>query len=271
MRWAELLQRLGRPAAARAQLELVLARDPAVVEAHLLLGVVERALGDDAKAAAAWRRVLEFAPGAERERSEAHLQLANLEPVASRSRYDHAAAAVALDPAFVAARTLLAEELARAGRYAEAAEAFEQALAHEPANVRAHFGQSMALLLGEDYPRALSSLERGTASTGGNQALEHALARLLAACPLAGLRDGARALGIAQRLIATAPTIDHAETMAMALAELGRFEEAGEWQERAIEQQRRNGDPPDPRQLARLESFRRRTPVRAPWLEWPAR
>jgi hypothetical protein len=60
------------------------------------------------------------------------------------------------------------------------------------------------------------------------------LARLLASSPDLSLRDGARALDIAQAVNDAEPAPAHAETIALALAELGRCGEAMEWMQRAI-------------------------------------
>jgi hypothetical protein len=56
--------------------------------------------------------------------------------------------------------------------------------------------------------------------------LRHALARLLAAAPDDQVRDGARALSLAQGLLATDSTTELGETLAMAYAEVGSFPQA---------------------------------------------
>jgi hypothetical protein len=62
----------------------------------------------------------------------------------------------------------------------------------------------------------------------------HALARLLAACPDTELRDADRALDLALRVFKASPVVSHAETVAQALAQSGRCDEAGRWLERAL-------------------------------------
>ena len=86
--------------------------------------------------------------------------------------------------------------------------------------------------------------------------------------PDGGIRDGARALELARRVFEQQQSIDHAETIAMALAEVGNFAEAVEWQQQVVEQRRRQGAG------ARLEAsrgylelFRQGEGVRAPWME----
>ena len=59
-------------------------------------------------------------------------------------------------------------------------------------------------------------------------------ARILAASPHDALRDGDRALVLAQRLVAARRNSQSLETLAMALAEPGRFAEAARVQREAI-------------------------------------
>ena len=61
------------------------------------------------------------------------------------------------------------------------------------------------------------------------------LAYLLAASPQTDLRNGARALDLAQRVYSAANAPQHGALVALALAELGRCSEAAEWQRRMIQ------------------------------------
>ena len=60
------------------------------------------------------------------------------------------------------------------------------------------------------------------------------LARLLSSSPDLSLRDGKRALDIAMAVNDAEPAPAHAETIALALAELGRCDEAMNWMKRAV-------------------------------------
>lgn len=53
--------------------------------------------------------------------------------------------------------------------------------------------------------------------------------------PDATIRDGQRALELAEKVFAARPESAHAEVVAAALAELGHCSEAAEWQRRALE------------------------------------
>ena len=82
------------------------------------------------------------------------------------------------------------------------------------------------------------------------------LARLLAGAPDPSLRDGPRALAIAGALLEADNAAPKAETAAMALAEVGRFEEAISIQRTLVREARRQGRTGEERRLARnLERY----------------
>jgi len=87
------------------------------------------------------------------------------------------------------------------------------------------------VLLAEDYRRFPDRV--ATATT---------LARLLASSPDRSLRDGSRAFEIATKVFAAAPTPVHGETIALALAELGRCDDALTWMRRAVGEAEQAGD-----------------------------
>jgi tetratricopeptide (TPR) repeat protein len=68
------------------------------------------------------------------------------------------------------------------------------------------------------------------------------LVRLLAAAPDRSLRDGTRASALAMEIYERDPSPAHAETVALALAELGRCTEAATWIARAIAEADRESD-----------------------------
>ena len=88
----------------------------------------------------------------------------------------------------------------------------------------------------------------------------HALARLLSGAADAGVRDGPRALALMEGLPETARNMDLGESMAMTLAEAGRFPEAAGLQRDAIGLAVRGGRPdlvpPMQEKLAHYESGR---------------
>jgi tetratricopeptide (TPR) repeat protein len=187
-------------------------------------------------------------------------------------RYDEAgslfAALVAEDAGRARSRADLAATLAARGRFVEAVVHYDKLLESAPDDGRLRLDRAMALLLGGDYPTARRRLEEDVARLSDDAALRHALARLLATCPDPELRDGERALTITLALFSDSKRPEYAETVAMALAELGRFAEAIEWQRRLILETERAGRTEVlPRLRRTLESLTRREPVRPPWLE----
>ena len=122
------------------------------------------------------------------------------------------------------------------GRFDLAAEQFGKLVELTPADSQAHYGLALSLFQSRSFSGAAAALETGVARFPDDLALSHLLARLLATVPDAALRDGQRALALAQRVIERQLTLDHAETLAMALAEVGRFEEAASWQQRVLDE-----------------------------------
>jgi len=89
------------------------------------------------------------------------------------------------------------------------------------------------------------------------------LARLLAAAPDSAIRDGATALRLAEQLFSREQSLAHGETLAMALAEVGRFQQAAELQQSLIDAVRAQGrDELMPALQAALEDYAAERPYR---------
>ena len=268
--WATLLAKVGRTEEAIAELETILREDPLQYYARLKYGTVLAQAGRDSEARAQLQQIADSGGLGARERAEAQVHLGLL---ATRRR-DAAAArghfetAVALDARSAEAQRALGEDLAREGRFAEAATALARAVELEPENERGQFSHAMALLLGESYAGALAALEDALRELPQNVALRHLLARLLATCPDDAVRDGARALSLAREVVAADLDLDHVETLAMAFAESGLWDDAVSTQREVIAQAERlgaAGGRAHQQRLARLALYERREPVRAPW------
>jgi hypothetical protein len=92
------------------------------------------------------------------------------------------------------------------------------------------------------------------------------MARLLAAAPDDRVRDGNAALSIVAQLLKMQKTPALGETMAMTLAELGRFQEAVTWQREALAAAKQSGRSDVSAGLAEnLKLYERRQPCRTPW------
>ena len=142
---------------------------------------------------------------------------------------------MASDPGYAEARFSLANALRRIGRVQESLSHYAEVLRIRSSSLS---GQ-LRVCDGAGAARALSGGTRhgsksATKAFPDQPGFAHALARLLAAAPDDRVRDGARALSIMSELMKAQQTLAMAETMAMALAELHRFDEAVKWQQEAI-------------------------------------
>ena len=159
--------------------------------------------------------------------------------------------------------------LGRLGRYREAAEAYGTALAWDAGNHTARLSEAMALLLSGQEDVARKRLERALELYPSEIGFAQMLSRVLVAARDSSVRDGERGLRLAERLFEARPSPDAAETLAMALAEMGRFDEAKNVQGQLVEQLGALDDPDAVRfaegARARLAQYERGEPVRAPW------
>src|SRR6185503_18390853 len=138
--------------------------------------------------------------------------------------------AVAADRDYTDAWFNLAVSLVMARRNAEAATAFAEVVRLQPSNPRAHLGQARAFMAAGDWRQARSVLEAARQRLPGDAAIAHDLAELLASSPDPAVRDGQRALDLSRSAYAATHAAEQAEVVGMALAELGRFTEAVDWQ-----------------------------------------
>ena len=164
-------------------------------------------------------------------------------------------------------RLRLAVSLRRSGDPAAALDEYRTVLRMDPDVADARFGAAMALVQLRRYREARDRLDAGIESFPGASIFPHALARLLAAAPDADLRDGPRALRLVEQLAAQGErTIDLGETMAMTLAELGRYGEAAGVQRDLVAAAEAGGMRDiAPRLVANLRLYEQGRPSRTPW------
>ena len=171
--------------------------------------------------------------------------------------------AVELFPQFWQARFAVANWLSRHDRHREAAEIFGRLAQADPSNVLTWQRECEALMQDGRFAQARRRLEEGLATHTRSYELASVLARLLATAPEASLRDGERALQLAQELLTARRSIGQAETVAMALAELERYEEAVALQQQIIDWAESEGNTAAVAQLRRnLDRYRNRQPAR---------
>ena len=179
-----------------------------------------------------------------------------------REAIDHLTLAVTHDPNLDAVHLRLADALRRTGRLEASLDSYRRVLDLE----EARFGEAMALARLGEYAMAGVRLEVGMQLHPDQPAFAHALARILAAAPDPAARDGLRALELAQAVAEEHRTAGVAETLAMAFAELGRFDEAVEWQRFAMTVAADSARQDVARAMsANLARYQRRQPCRTPW------
>lgn len=223
------LIRAGDAPAALVQLEAAASLDPGFAAPHFLIGTLLERSGRDLEAIERFRMAADA------------------------------------DASMSAARLRLGDALRRTGRFEAALPHYRQVQGGQAQPAR--FGEAMALVRLGRYGEALRVLDAAAERYPEEPSFPHAKARLLAAVPDDGLRDGARALALVEGLVTDGyRTAGVAETMAMALAELGRFAEAVEWQGRAMQVAAGAGQSAVARGMsANLALYQRNEPCRTPW------
>ena len=224
------LNRAGDSRTALAELEEAARLDPALAQAHDAIGAILERAGRDGEAV------------------------------------DHYLAAVEYDPESPATRRRLADAMLRTGRPESALSHYLRVIEIDPDAEEARFGEAMALVRLNRHREARQRLLDAMSHHPGQPAFANALARLLAASPDPRVRDGRRAFELVQGVVQGQRTTAVAETMAMALAELGQFGVAIEWQRMAMEVARDAGRSDIAREMsANLDLYTRGQPSRTPW------
>ena len=162
----------------------------------------------------------------------------------------------------------MAISLRRAGDPESSLSYYELVLRTNPDALEARFGYAMALVQLGRYREARDRLATATEAFPQETSFAHALARLLAAAPDPTVRNGRRAMTLVEQVMDAEPepTLDLGETMAMTLAELGRFGEAAEVQRALIGAAELAQLPEAVRHLTvNLRRYERGEPCRTPW------
>jgi tetratricopeptide (TPR) repeat protein len=179
---------------------------------------------------------------------------------------DRFTAALRSRPGDTAARLRLAASLRRLGRVKESLAQYEQVVAMQPNHAEARFGLGVSLVLLRRYREARDLLAEAMKTDPDQPLFTHGLARVLAAADDDRVRDGERAMALAQQLLAQGRTLDLGATVAMAFAEMGRFEQAVSVQRDLIAAARQAGLQDVVSRLSRnLSRYERGEPCRTPW------
>jgi tetratricopeptide (TPR) repeat protein len=229
-----------RYAEAIEEFRKALAANPESVTAHVNLGSALVQTGNLKEAAEHFEAALRLDP----KNINAHFNLAVLS--AREEKHQEAVAhlqfLVSVDPNDLSARLFLARELVKSNRIDDALAEYSRAVEADPNNEEALLEQVKLLIKVGEHKQALNNLKRGHERypQKGRPAL--LLAYLLATSPQYDLRDGSKALELAQLIYKATGYPEHGAVVAFALAELGRCAEAAAWQRKMIaaaEQQRK--------------------------------
>ena len=135
--------------------------------------------------------------------------------------------------------------------------------------MEARFNYAIALVQLRRYQDARKNLADAMSTYPAQSLFAHALARLLAAAPDDAVRDGERSIALVEALLKKEQrTLELGETMAMALAALGRYDEAASVQRDLMKGARDNGlNGIVPRLAQNLARYERGEPCRTPWAD----
>jgi protein O-mannosyl-transferase len=220
------LAKKGRIDEAIANLQTVLADYPNDAKARYNLGTALAQKGDAQSAIAAYEKALSI----QSPYPSAHYNLAMA--LDDNGRIDEAIAhyqeAVQEDPHFAEAYYLLGNDLFRRSRIDDAIAAYEQALQSRPAYPEVENNIGLALLKEGRPGEAIAHWENAVANESDFVPALNNLAWVLAAFPEASIRNGDKALRLADRANQLSGRKDPAvlRTLAAAYAENGRFTEA---------------------------------------------
>jgi tetratricopeptide (TPR) repeat protein len=149
----------------------------------------------------------------------------------------HFQQALKLQPNLGSAHNNLANALLRKGQVDEAIAHFQLALKIQPAFAEAHNNLANALLQMGRFEEAVAHYQAAVVALPGHPYLLNNLALVLATCPKASVRNGARAVELALQAERASGGKDPSilGTLAAAYAEAGRFSEAVAAAQRALD------------------------------------
>jgi len=183
-------------------------------------------------AANAFSRAIGVAPGSVSARVNLAAALSQLGNIAGA--VEHLRVAVEQAPGEADVSRALVGALVRLEREDEAIEVLTRTRAFIPDDEETLLSLSILLAHQGRYQEAVGRLEDGYRRFPDRTRTATTLARLLASSPNLSLRDGRRALDLAMAVYESSPSPVHGETVALALAELGRCADALEWMSRAV-------------------------------------
>jgi tetratricopeptide (TPR) repeat protein len=235
------LRQIGKVDDSIAQYQNALQIYPDYAEAHNNLAEALLQKGRADEAITQYQKILQIKP----DNAKAHFNLAIA--LRQKGRVDEAIAqyqnALQINPDYAEAHNNLGNALRQKGRVDEAITHFQDALQIKPDYAEAHYNLGIALQQNGRADEAIAQYQKALQIKPADPAIQNDLAWLLATCPEASLRNGDKAVQLAQRANELAggknPVFLH--TLAAAFAEAGRFSDALRSEQKAIELARAAG------------------------------
>ncbi len=228
------LRKKGSVDEATAQYQMALQIEPNHAQAHNNLGIVLALQGRMDEAITHYEKALHIQP----DFVEAHYNLGV--SLRKQGRLDEAIAhyqkALQIQPDYAECHYNLGNVFDQQGRLDEAITHYEKALHINPGYGLAHNNLGNVLLKRGNFGEAITHFQKALQLEPADSSLQSNLAWLLAASPEASLRNGNKAVELAQRAnaLTAGNNLRVLHTLAAALAEAGRFSEAVETAQRAL-------------------------------------
>ena len=232
--FGNLLMQQGDLAEAKIHYEDALAINPNHSDVHNNLGTILMGEGNLSGAKVQYEYALRIKPNY----AEAHYNLGNIlmqegKPAEARARYEQV---LVINPAYADAHNNLGVIFLRQGDIQQARAKFDDTLRIEPKHYDAHHNIGDVFASQQDFMKAKFYYERAFEINSNNLMLMNKLAWLLATCPDDTVRDGVRAVELAQKAcnITSYKEPGLLNTLAAAYAEADKYTEAVETANKAL-------------------------------------
>lgn len=231
----------GRVDEATTQYEQALRIKPDYAEAHSNLGSALAQQGKLTEAVEHWEQALRIKP----EIAEAHYNLGFIAAKSGRTEdaIKHWETAVRIRPNYAEVHYNLGILLQQAGRSREAIGHYQQALEISPRIAEANYNLGILLEQGGNVPDAIRYYKQALRIKPEFVEAQNSLARLLATLSPADGGDPIRAVELAQRVcdLTGSRTARYLDTLAVAYAATGRFDDAVATAQKAVDLARADG------------------------------
>lgn len=266
---------------ANEQFRLAVEIDPANITARMNLGSTFVLLRKYDEARAQFEEILRRSPDYAKAHQSLGMLAAQLEK--DETAIKHFRAGLKVDKNLADANLALGDALMRLKKYSEAEAAYRRQMELTPRNPSPHMKLVPALIRQKKFAAARDKMENLVKGMPKHRDVMMVMVRLLAACPDSRVRDGKRAVALAEEKLSKESRPIYVQTMAMAYAETGDFGKAVEQQRNAIEAVEnlvKTGSENLMDLLAMLKEdlrlYERQKPCRRPWMEsdpifYPAR